>query len=100
MKNFSQYKLESLLKSLFSESLLEQEIKFTNTPFDQIEEKLQIFIGKDLLQSIAIKKNKTNLQIKINKPLNCTLNTNFCRHRFQKSLYSIASPPQAVRIPV
>jgi hypothetical protein len=57
---------------------LEKEIKFTNTPFDQIEEKLQIFIGKDLLQSITIKKNNTKLQIKINKPLNCTSNTNFC----------------------
>lgn len=57
---------------------LEKETNFTNTPFEQIEEKLQIFVGKDLCQSISLKKNKNNIQLQINKPLNCVSNENVC----------------------
>jgi hypothetical protein len=57
---------------------LEKETTFTNTAFDELEAKLQLFVGKDLFQSIALKKINTTIQIKINKPLNCPSNPSFC----------------------
>jgi hypothetical protein len=50
---------------------IEKNIDFENTNFKSLEEKLQIFVGMDLLKSISFKKNKNGWRLEIDKPMFC-----------------------------
>jgi len=57
---------------------VEKDIKFENTDIDQVEEKLQTFVGMDVIKSISLKKTKKRWELILEKPLYCTNDVTFC----------------------
>ena len=58
---------------------LETEADFEHTGFETVEEKLQTFVGFNLLKSISLKPKDGLWELEIEKPLFCTNNTDLCR---------------------
>lgn len=57
---------------------IEKETRFDHTNLDELEEKLQTFVGMDLVQSISLKEKNNDIQVQIKKPLYCSDDTCFC----------------------
>ena len=58
---------------------VEKDDTFENTDIDHVEEKLQSFVGMDVLKSISLKKTKKHWELILEKPLNCTNDETFCK---------------------
>jgi hypothetical protein len=58
---------------------VEKDTTFENTDIDNVEEKLQSFVGMDILKSISLKKTKKHWELILEKPLYCTNDLTFCR---------------------
>jgi len=58
---------------------VEKEVSFEKLESNQIEEKLQSFIGKEILNSISFKKNQDSWKLEIGNPLHCTKNSKICK---------------------
>ena len=58
---------------------LEKEGDFANTDLDAIEEKLQTFIGMNLLKSISFTQREKDWHLTVEKPLLCPNNILLCR---------------------
>ncbi len=57
---------------------IEKETIFENTTLDQLEEKLQTFVARDIVKSISLKEKNKKLQLQLEKPLYCTNDARFC----------------------
>jgi hypothetical protein len=58
---------------------LEKETDFDHTELDAIEEKLQTFVGMNLLKSVSFKKGENNWSLELEKPLFCPDEKNICK---------------------
>ena len=58
---------------------IEPEADFTHTELESAEEKLQTFVGFNLLPSIALKKKDDTWKLELEKTLTCDNNTSLCR---------------------
>jgi hypothetical protein len=58
---------------------LETEADFEHTSLDGVEEKLQTFVGFNLLKSISLQHREESWKLALEKPLFCTNNTLLCR---------------------
>ena len=58
---------------------VEKDTTFENTDIDHVEEKLQSFVGMDVLKSISLKKTKKRWELILEKPLYCTNDVTFCK---------------------
>ena len=58
---------------------VEKNIIFENTEIDNVEEKLQVFIGLNLLKSIALKKRGNIWILELEKPIFCIHDEKLCR---------------------
>ncbi len=57
---------------------VEKEVLFDETTIENLEEKLQVFVGKDVLKSISLKQKDGQWTISLEKPLYCTKNELLC----------------------
>jgi hypothetical protein len=58
---------------------VEKEVDFENTDIDHIEEKLQTFVGMDILKSVSLKKTQDQWKLEVGNPAHCTQNSDFCK---------------------
>lgn len=58
---------------------VEKEIKFSEISEENLEEKLQSFVGLDLLKSVTLKRLSENWKLIIEKPIFCESNKNMCK---------------------
>jgi hypothetical protein len=58
---------------------IENEVKFDSINIDQIEEKLQIFVGFDIIKSISLKKISDKWKLDVTNFENCKQNFNICK---------------------
>jgi len=59
-------------------SELEKETEFNQTDLAQIEEQLQQFIAKDIIESVNIKEKNNLIHVQLKKPVSCPQDTLFC----------------------
>lgn len=57
---------------------IEKETDFENTGNDEIEEKLQSFVGMNLLKSVSFKKDRDKWKLELEKPIICTDDPYIC----------------------
>ena len=57
---------------------LEKNEDFENNGVENIDEKLQKFVGMNLLTSISLKKLRSGFKLEMNKPLSCPNDQNLC----------------------
>jgi len=60
-------------------SEVEKETDFSNIPEENIEEKLQTFVGMDLLRSVTLKKLSKNWKLELEKPIFCQGHSPMCK---------------------
>ena len=58
---------------------IEKDTTFENTDIENVEEKLQSFVGMDVIKSISLKKTKKQWELILEKPLYCTNDETFCK---------------------
>ncbi len=58
---------------------LEVEADFEHTGFDVVEEKLQTFVGFNLLKSISLRHRDNLWELQVEKPLFCTQDASLCK---------------------
>lgn len=58
---------------------VEKHISFTDTEIERVEEKLQTFVGMDILRSISLKQKKGHWNLILERPLYCTRDERFCK---------------------
>ena len=58
---------------------IEKEGIFENTGIENIEEKLQKFVGMDLLKSVSLKRQQYGWDLELERPIFCPRDQNFCR---------------------
>ena len=58
---------------------IEKEADFEHTELDDIEEKLQTFVGMDLLKSVSFQKGENDWTLELDKPLFCTNDSDICK---------------------
>ena len=58
---------------------VEKETPFHQTEMNHLEEKLQSFVGMNILTSIALKEKQKRWQLELEKPGYCHLNPAFCK---------------------
>jgi len=58
---------------------IEKDTTFKDTDIDYVEEKLQSFVGMDVLKSVSLKKAKKRWELILEKPLYCTNDETFCK---------------------
>jgi len=58
---------------------IEKEADFENTKMKNMEEKLQKFVGMDIIRSLALKQNKSGWVLELGKPQFCPNDKNLCR---------------------
>ena len=57
---------------------VEKDIDFTKTEDEKIEEKLQSFVGMDIVKSVSFKKLKDGWNLELEKPIFCTKDQDLC----------------------
>jgi len=60
-------------------SEVEKETTFDNTDMEYLEEKLQTFVGMNILKSITLKQKDDRWQLELMKPLYCTQMSSLCK---------------------
>ncbi len=58
---------------------LEKEGKFKITKIEDIDKKLQVFVGMDLIKSISFKQGQDFWVLELEKPIFCSKDLNFCK---------------------
>ena len=58
---------------------IEKETSFHDTDIDHIEEKLQTFVGMDILKSVSLKQKDGQWNLILEKPLYCAQDESFCK---------------------
>lgn len=58
---------------------IEKKEKFENTKIEDMDEKLQIFVGMDLIKSISLKQVKNCWKLELEKPIFCPNDPNLCK---------------------
>ncbi len=58
---------------------IEKETPFQKTEIDHLEEKLQSFVGMNILTSIALKEKQNRWQLELEKTMYCMTNPAFCK---------------------
>lgn len=58
---------------------VEKNTSFIDTDMDTIEEKLQAFVGMDILKSVSLKKKNDRWALILEGPLHCTQDVMFCK---------------------
>lgn len=58
---------------------IEKKGKFENTKIEDADEKLQIFVGMDLIKSLSLKEIRNCWKLEIEKPIFCPNDTNLCK---------------------
>lgn len=57
---------------------LEKETEFSQTDLANLEEQLQQFVAKDIIESVSIKEKNDMIHVQLKKPLSCPQDTLFC----------------------
>lgn len=58
---------------------VEKETSFENTHIENLEEKLQVFVGMEILQTLSLKQRDELWSLTVQKPLFCPKNETFCK---------------------
>jgi len=58
---------------------IEKKEKFENTKIEDMDEKLQIFVGMDLIKSLSLKQVKNCWKLELEKPIFCPNDPNLCK---------------------
>jgi len=58
---------------------IEKEVDFENAGIENVEEKLQTFVGMNLLKSVNFKKGENGWELQLEKPIFCVNDQNICR---------------------
>lgn len=58
---------------------IENDVSFKNTDINHVEEKLQSFVGMDVLKSVSLKKKDDDWELTVEKPLYCSSDVSYCK---------------------
>ena len=58
---------------------LDKDLNLEQTSLDEVENKLQTFVGHNLLKSVSLRKNDDRLTLEITQPMSCADGHEHCR---------------------
>lgn len=58
---------------------VEKETSFQNTDIEHVQEKLQSFVGMDILKSVMLKQKNKHWELTLEKPQYCSQDVSFCK---------------------